>query len=387
MRVVWFESVGGASGDMLLGALAGCGLDWDAFRRPLEAGVPDLRILCGRDVVHGMEVVRVWCEGSDDAPERHLAEVLSVVEGLDLPSSVRARAAEAFERLAVVEAGAHGCSVDEIHFHELGALDSIMDVVGFFWALHLLGVERVEASPLRLGSGSVRTDHGLLPVPVPAVAGLVRGLPVVPGPGEGELTTPTGALLLAASAESFGPMPPMRVLACGTGAGQRATPWLNVHRAWLGEVTADAVVHDTAMLETNLDDVTGEALGYLRERLEALGALDVTVLTGVGKKGRPVHLVRVLVPTSLRDAAVEALLTHTPALGVRVAAVERVCLERRMETVEVEGARIRVKVAVREGRVLRREPEYEDCAAVARATGRPLADVMDEARRRSGGEC
>lgn len=390
MKTLYLESVAGASGDMLLGALCACGLDWDRFRAPLEEGVPGLKIL--REAVQrgGLEAWRLWME-SDEAPvHRHLSDVLAIVERLHLPEAVKDAAARDFRRLAEVESAAHGEPVDHVHFHEVGALDSILDVVGFHWALHLLEIDRVVASPLKLGWGSVETAHGTMPVPAPATAHLVEGLPVEAGPCEGELTTPTGALLIGGAAEAWGAMPAMRVETSGLGAGSRLQPRFNVLRAWVGEEEGEKSQGDGSrpasigclVLETHLDDVTPEALGLLREGLEERGAFDVAVFTGVGKKGRPVHAVTVVAPDGDPRPYLDMLFRHSTALGVRLRRQERVCLDRRFEEVEIDGRTVAVKLGYWEGDLVHLEAEFEDCAAVVRATGRPLAEVQHEARER-----
>jgi len=390
MRMLYLESVGGASGDMLLGALKGCGLDWDAFRRPLEDAVPGLAICTERQCRRGLMVDRLWADFPEEQPHRHLSDVLAIVDSVDIPEVVRQAARKAFERLAAVEAACHGTSPENVHFHEVGAVDSLMDVIGFFWALHLLEVDVVVASPLRLGWGDVETSHGLLPVPVPAVVGLVGDVPVEAGPGPGELTTPTGALLVTEVAQRFSTLPAMRVHHVGCGAGSReGVGGLNILRAWLGEADDSAYVAEAGeghrepviVFECNVDDATPEQLAYLRERLEDLGAFDVSIFGGVGKKSRPVHLIRVVADPSDKAAIIDAVMVHSSTLGLRWETMDRLCLARETVMVEAFGESIRVKLAHWKGRRVRCEPEYEDCARAARATGCSLAEVQYGARR------
>ncbi len=379
MKTLYLESVGGASGDMLLGALCALGLNFEEFKAPLEAGLPELTIK--REVVkrHGLTMWRLWGDVGEHVHERHLSEIKELVLALDLPQEVKDKAIAAFQRLGEVEANAHGCSIDHIHFHELGATDSIMDIVGYFWALHLLGVERVEASPLKLGYGSVKTAHGLLPVPVPAVAALIEGIPVEVGNMEGEMTTPTGALLIGQSAQKIGQMPSMTVSAQAMGTGTKEYEALNVLRAWLGEIEEEQ--NSLLLFECNIDDTTPEQLSYARECLENAGALDVTILTGQGKKGRPVHLLQVLFDSQKEDELLDIVFRETTTLGVRKRPVDRVCLPRFLKRVEVEGYPVSVKVANWKEDVTKFQPEYEDCAAISRKTGYSLSEIMDKAKR------
>ena len=324
----------------------------------------------------------------EEQVHRHLSDVLNIIDKLDLPDEVKTASSDDFRRLAEAEADAHGEPVEHVHFHEVGALDSIMDVVGFHWALHLLEIDRVEASPLKLGWGMVKTAHGEMPVPAPATARLIKGIPVEPGQWEGELTTPTGALLIGGKAKAWGPMPSMTVLVTGVGAGKRLVPAFNVLRAWIGEIESRPVSalgpaeENCIVLESNLDDVTPEALGLLREKLEAAGALDLTIMTGVGKKGRPVHHLSVVCNDTEQRGILDTLFRHSTALGVRIRRQGRICLDRRFETIEVDGFSVAVKMGYWEGDLVHIEPEFEDCANVVRATGRSLSEVQHEARER-----
>ena len=385
LRTLYLESVSGASGDMLLGALCGLGLDFDSFKAPLERGLPELEILRERVSQHAISAWRVWGEVSGKPAARHLSEILSLIDGLEVNDRARERAKKAFERLAEVEARAHDCALEEIHFHELGATDSIMDIVGFFWALELLDVQQVVASPLKLGHGFVDTDHGVLPVPVPAVAALVEGLPVEVGSIEGEQTTPTGALLIGEVASSFGPLPDMGVIAQAMGAGSRVCRGLNVHRAWLGEARDHSGTKERLqMLEFNVDDMSPEQLAYLRERVEAHGVADFTILTGEGKKGRPIHLIQILLDERLSLEVIKEVFLHSSTLGLRRRSVERIVLPRKEQRIECFGSSIRVKEAnFSMGSVARQKfkAEYEDCAALSRSKGISLLDVYDEVRR------
>jgi uncharacterized protein (TIGR00299 family) protein len=320
-----------------------------------------------------------------DQPHRGLREVLAIVHGGRLPTDVVERASQVFERLAEVEAFIHGTTVDEVEFHEVGAIDAIVDVVGVVYGLHLLDADwsALTSSGLPTGSGWVRSQHGRLPVPAPATLELLRraGTPVRSAPAEGdtgELTTPTGAALLTVLAR-FGAPPAAPIDRVGYGFGTREPPWPNAVRVWLGSSTRpgrDQVVQ----IETNLDDATPEELGFAMERLFEAGALDVAFSPLQMKKNRPGVLVRVLARPADGARLAELVLEHTSALGVRVEHIERVIAQRSERSVQTPWGAVRVKVK----HLGQREvvaPEYEDCARVARQAGVPLRDVYAAARR------
>lgn len=319
MKTLYIESVGGASGDMLLGALVDCGLNWEEFSGPLERALPELKMYKKSIVSRGLSATRVWGEAETVPPCRHLADIVSLIEASELSEAVKEYTYNAFKRLALVEAQAHGTTIDEVHFHEVGATDSIMDVAGFFLALELLGVEKVTASPLKLGSGTVKTSHGILPVPVPAVAKLVAGVPIESVVSTGELTTPTGALLITQVADDYGLLPSMIVDKTGVGCGCRESTdnhW-NVVRLWLGDEETKTPVEDRIMIEFNVDDMDSESISYLQRKLEAAGARDVSIYSGVGKKGRVVQLLQILVLKPDFDNVSETIFKHSATIGFR----------------------------------------------------------------------
>jgi hypothetical protein len=398
VKILYIESIGGASGDMLLGALVDCGLNWEEFAGPLEKALPELKMHRESVVSRGLASTRVWGEAECEPPCRHLSDIVSLIEASKLSPAVKEDTYKAFKRLALAEADAHGTTIEEVHFHEVGATDSIMDVAGFFLALELLGVEKVVASPLKLGSGTVKTSHGLLPVPVPAVARLVTGVPLESVASTGELTTPTGALLITQVADSYGPLPSMVVGKTGVGCGSRESTdshW-NVVRVWLGEeVTSSGVeitssgiektvsgiermpsaVEERVMIEFNIDDMDSESLSYLQRKLEAAGARDVSIYGGVGKKGRVVHLLQILVLKADFDNVRQVIFKHSATIGFRYHPVKTCCLQRTVVTVEIEGLSVRVKESFLEGALVQRKPEFEDCVSVAEKTGMTLDDI------------
>ncbi|MCS7177709.1 MAG: nickel pincer cofactor biosynthesis protein LarC [Anaerolineae bacterium] len=375
--ILYLDLFSGAAGDMLLGALVDLGLPLEVLRA--ELGKMDLsgyELEAERQVRRGISGTRLHVRDLARAhPARHLPDIRRLLEGSRLSPKVRDRSLAVFERLARAEARVHHVSVDEVHFHEIGAVDTLVDVVGFVLGLESLSVERVYASPVPLGSGFVQTEHGLLPVPAPATAALLAEVsaPVRPHPAPTEILTPTAAALLAELA-TFG-QPPMRVRAVGYGFGEKEFPWPNAVRAWLGD-SEEALAQETVcLLECNLDDATGEVLGYVMERLFAAGALDVWFTPIQMKKHRPGVMLSALARPEGADTLAALILRETPTLGVRRRQTERVIAERREESVETEWGTVRVKEKWLDGQKVAVSPEYEDCARIARERGVPLSDV------------
>jgi uncharacterized protein (TIGR00299 family) protein len=378
---------------MLLGALLDTGVRLDDLR----AGLATLP-------VHGWELAaervadkglsgtraRVTVDAAVEQPHRRLSDIEAILRGAEgLPQVVRDKAGEVFRRLAEVEAAIHATGLEEVHFHEVGAVDAIVDVVGVVLGLHLLDVDwsRLVSSGLPLGSGWVRASHGHLPVPAPATLELVRragaptrGTPPAEAPS-GELTTPTGAALLTVLARFDAP-PPVRLERIGYGFGTRQLPWPNAVRVWTGpfdESPPRAVLDSVAEIETHLDDATPEELGFAMERLLAAGALDVAFVPLQMKKNRPGVLLRVLGRPNDAQRLAELVLEHTSALGARVQVIQRLIAPRSERLVQTPFGEVRVKLKHLGERVVA-APEYEDCATAARASGVPLADVFAAAR-------
>jgi uncharacterized protein (TIGR00299 family) protein len=405
LRIVYFDCFSGASGDMLLGGLLDAGTGGHMGAAPasglaLDDLLADLahlqmgvyRLIAQRVTRQGLTGthLRVLAEAGN-WPAVNLPAIERIVGGSSLPERVRTRSLAVFRRLAQVEAAVHGTTVEEIHFHELGAVDTLVDVVGFVCALERLGIEAVYCSPLPQGGGSVETEHGLLPVPAPATLALLAqaGAPTVPGPIEAELLTPTGAALLAEFATFE--RPAMTVQAVGYGFGTKEFAFPNALRVWIGEPAGQA--HSPAPtpdqgdqgdevveLACNLDDVTGEALGYAMERLLAEGALDAWFTPIQMKKNRPGVQVSVLARPEDAPALAALLLRETPTLGVRWQVLSRTKADREMRQVETPWGTVRVKVKLLAGKAVAVSPEYDDCARLAAQADVPLAEVMDAAR-------
>lgn len=384
MRVLYLDLFSGAGGDMLLGTLLDLGLPLDDLKADLaRMALSGYELESERRVRHGLSGTQFRVRDViQEHPARHLRDVRRLIVESTLSERVKKTSVAVFERLARAEARVHGVGPDEIHFHELGAVDSLIDIVGFIAGLERLGVERVFASPVPLGSGTIQTEHGLLPVPAPATLALLAEVnaPTCPHPAQTEIVTPTAAALLAELA-TFA-CPPMRVHAVGYGFGQKEFPWANVVRAWLGQAEdADAGRDQVTLLECNLDDTTGETLGYAMEQLFAAGALDVWFTPVQMKKNRPGVVLSVLAHPEQADALAQVILRQTPTLGLRMSLVERVVAERRVREVETPWGKVRVKEKWLAGERVAVSPEYEDCARIARERDIPLQQVWDAAAK------
>jgi pyridinium-3,5-bisthiocarboxylic acid mononucleotide nickel chelatase len=384
VNLLWVDASAGASGDMLLGALVGAGADLAVLQAAVDGlGTEPVRLVRHQVTRGGLAATKVDVEVSPSDVRRTWPDVRALVEGAGLPAAVRDRALDVFARLARAEGTAHGIDAEQVHFHEVGALDSLADVVGVSAALHDLGVTDVRCGPLSLGRGEVRTRHGVLPVPVPAVLGVLAGTgaPVAAGEVDGEACTPTGAALLASAVTGWGPMPAMTVHASGSGAGGRdphGRP--NVLRVVLGEPVEDDVAapayDEAVVLEANVDDLDPRVWPGVLAALLAAGAADAWLTPILMKKGRPAHTLSVLVAPGALDAVRRVVFTESSTIGVREHAVRKQALERELRTVVVDGCDIAVKVARLDGAVVNVAPEYDDVAAAAVRLGRPVKAVL-----------
>jgi pyridinium-3,5-bisthiocarboxylic acid mononucleotide nickel chelatase len=382
-RVVYFDCASGASGDMLLGALVDLGMSLDDLRVELQRlPVRGFHVQSHRVHRSGLHATKVDVVIEHEPGPSHahshrgLAEILEILEKSGLDAAVRDRASSLFRRLAEAEAAVHGSSLEQVHFHEVGAVDAIVDVVGGCFGLAWLQADRFVASPLNLGTGTVTMSHGVYPVPPPATALLVAGVPVY-GAGEGELLTPTGALLVTGHATAYGPLPPLTLQAVGNGAGSREIPGRpNVLRLLVGEDGTEAGSDRVLVLECEIDDMSPQLYGPLVERLLGLGALDVFYTAVTMKKGRPGLLLTVLASPDRREALEEVLFAETTTLGVRRQEWERTVLGRERVEVETPYGSIGVKVGSRGGRVYNAQPEFEECRKAAEARGVPVKEVQ-----------
>ncbi len=391
MRALYFDCFAGVSGDMIIGALIDLGVDLDALSNQLSSlGLSAHQVKAERVKRSGIAAVKFNVEVDEGKqPARKLADISEIINRSELSAQVKARSIQIFERLAEAEAHVHGSTREQVHFHEVGAVDSIIDTVGAMIGIEMLGVDRFFASPLRLGHGLVQTQHGLMPVPAPATAELVRGVPVYAGEIEGEFVTPTGAAIVTILCERFGPLPEMEITRAGYGAGSRDPKGFpNALRIVMGDVSesnakVDNESHhqsDSVMVvETNIDDMNPQAYGFVMDRAFALGALDVFIIAAQMKKARPGTLLTVLCEPAKSDSIIEMLLRETTTLGVRYYEAKRRLLERAVETVETEYGAVRMKVARAGDRTLHFLPEYDDCARLAASHGKPVIEVQSAA--------
>ncbi len=380
--VAWLDVTAGVAGDMLLGALVDAGADLAEVQRLVDLVLPETVRLEAKQVLRaGLRAVKVEVLSMvEDHPHRRWPEIRARIENADLPGPVADRATAVFRRLAEVEASAHGVPVEDVEFHEVGSWDSVADVVGTCAALHLLGVKDVVATRIALGSGTVRTVHGLLPVPVPAVLGLIDGWQVEAG-GAGELATPTGAALVTTYATAQGPLPALDVVTSGVGAGTRDPAGRpNVVRVVLGTRPAvpDAS-QSMVVIEANVDDLDPRVWPTVLTALMAAGAADAWLTPILMKKGRPAHTLSVLGGPDEAPALRDQVLRLTSTIGIRQTTVERWALDRGWTDVSVDGHAVPVKVAHHDGKVVHATPEFEDVAALADELAQPVGVVLSSA--------
>ena len=420
MKLLYFDCFNGASGDMILGALLDAGLPLDDLRRALGSlGLEEYELAAARVLRAGVSATQFRViergrparhdqpagDAAAAAPHAHspagthahhgpgrtathahahrsVVEILALIERSALSTSARARARLLFERLAEAEAAVHQMPVERVHLHEVGALDSIIDVVGAVFAIEWFGAERIVVSPMNVGAGMVRSAHGVFPVPAPATVRLLGDAPIYSSGAQAELLTPTGALLLTGHADAFGPVPAMRVEQVGYGAGTRELPDTpNVLRVLVGETADGPAVESIVVLECEIDDMNPQIFGVLMDRLYASGALEVYFAPVQMKKNRPGTLVTVLAPPDRQEALAAAVFRETTTIGIRYHDVRRERLDRAVVPVETPFGTIRFKVASRHGAVVNAAPEFDDCVRAAAERGAAVKDVQAAAMR------
>jgi uncharacterized protein (TIGR00299 family) protein len=426
LSVLYFDCFSGASGDMILGALIDAGVPLEALRSALgslavdhdavwtervrRAGLTATKLnVRGEEppadhvgvghqhhVHHGHEhsdrgghrhEAALAHEQEGEAlpaaisrhhePHRSLAEIYALIDRSSLAAAGKTRAKELFQRLGEVEAGIHGTTLEKVHLHEVGALDSIIDIVGAVFALEWLGADKVVCSPLNVGGGTIRSAHGVYPVPAPATARLLQGAPIYSGPQNVELVTPTGALIVSGYARSYGPVPPMRLRAIGYGAGSRDFPDTpNVLRVLVGDEAESTPSDTVVVIEAEIDDMNPQIFGLLMDRLLTEGALDVFYTAIQMKKNRPGTLLTVVAAPGLRERLTNTIFRETTTIGVRYREMARECLTREIVSVETPFGVIRFKVARQGSEIVNASPEFDDCVRAAEAAGKPLKDVQ-----------
>ena len=384
MALAYFDCFSGISGDMTLSALVDAGVSIDVLRSELaKLNLPGYEIKSEKVKRSEIAATKIHVIiDKKDQQSRHLSDILSIIESSALSSPVKEKSSRIFTRLADAEAKVHGTTPDRIHFHEVGAVDSIVDNVGAIIGLELLGITRVMASAINVGSGTVKTAHGMLPIPAPATTELLVGIPFYQSSTPFELTTPTGAVIISTLCSSFGPLPPMKVNRIAYGAGDKEFPGMpNVLRLMIGEPVASYDEDTSIIIETNIDDMSPQIYGYLVDRLMLQGAHDVYLTPIIMKKGRPAILLSVLTDKTKTDVVLDTIFRETTSIGVRIHEVGRKKLSREAREVETVYGKIRIKISKRGDEVLTITPEYEDCRRIAEEKQIPLKQVIEEAKK------
>jgi uncharacterized protein (TIGR00299 family) protein len=387
MKAAYFDCFSGVSGDMMLGAVVDAGCPVEVLRNSLRGlELPGWEVSAERVWKNGVAATHVRVKTEETQAHRSLSTILGILEKADLPGEVKGRAAAMFRKLGEAEAAVHNVALERVHFHEVGAVDAIVDITGACIGFTELGIETFACSPLNVGGGTVKMVHGILPVPAPATARLLLGKPTYSSGLQRELVTPTGAAIVATVCESFGPQPAMKVGAVGYGAGAADVEGQpNVLRIMVGEISGNVLDGNGGairILEANLDDMNPQIYGYLLEKALAAGALDVFTTPIYMKKNRPGTLVSILCKPEDETRFRAMLFAETTTLGIRSHLVERLALPREHVSVATRFGDVRVKVAKSEGRLLHASPEFEDCRKLAEAKNVPLQEVMEQAMLR-----
>ena len=384
MRIGYFDCFSGASGDMILGALVDAGLPLEELQATLSGlGVSGIRLNAERVKRGAFVGTRVLVETDERGhPHRHLPDIEGILDGADILDAVRTDAKRIFRRLADAEAAAHGVTPDHIHFHEVGALDAMADVVGAVWGIRHLGLERIHVSPFNLGGGFIQAAHGRMPVPAPGTAALLAGVPAYGSEIQAELTTPTGAAILTTLAAAYGPLPPMAVERVAYGAGGRdLKEQPNLLRLMIGESSSDFDRDQVTILEATIDDMNPQFFEPLMDRLFEAGALDVFLSPVSMKKSRPGTVLTILTEAHVADRCAALVLSHSTSFGVRAHTATRWKLPRDIISVSTSYGPVRVKRGFAEDRITILAPEYDDCRRLALAAGVPIQRIYDEARQ------
>jgi len=390
MKIAYFDCFSGISGDMILGALIDTGIEVEELTKSLaQLNVSGYQIKVSRVARGAITATHVEVLTGEEKAERNLNDIYDILEQSHLEGGIVQQCRQVFLNLARAEAKVHNKGIEEIHFHEVGALDTIVDVAGSLIGLKKLGVTKVYASPLRVGSGSVKCRHGELPLPAPATLELLKGVPIYSTGTSAELVTPTGAAILTTLCDRFGPFPTLRLEKVGYGAGSRQLNFPNVLRLSIGEISLEYDEDLVIILETDIDDMNPELYDYLSSQLLEKGALDVSLISLQMKKNRPGIRLSVLGPLQNQERLLEIIFRETTTLGVRISEVRRKKLRRQIEVVDTSLGRVRVKEIFRGDKRTTLTPEYEDCSKIAREKNLPLRivyqTVQEEAEKKLRG--
>ncbi len=384
MTLAYFDCFSGISGDMTLGALVDAGVAIELLRAELEKlNLRGYEITALKVTRAGIPSTKVHvCLEEKEQPARHLADIRKLIEDSALSPSIRQKSIAVFERLAQAEARVHGTTPDKVHFHEVGAVDAIVDIVGSVIGLELLGITKIVGSPVNLGSGTIKTSHGILPVPAPATVELLKGIPTYGSEIPFELTTPTGAAILSTLGASFGPLPQMKMDRIAHGAGGKEIEGRpNVLRLMIGEPAAAYEEDISIVVETNIDDMNPQIYDHVIDKLLQQGAHDAFLTPIIMKKGRPAVLLSVLTDRGKMDGVLDTIFRETTSIGVRISEVGRRKLTREIRQVDTLYGTIRMKVSRRGDEIMTATPEYEDCRKIAEEKQVPLKQVIEEAKK------
>ena len=383
MRIAYFDCFSGASGDMILGSLIDAGLSPRLFREVLKKlGIPDVRLRVKKVLKGGISATQVIVASrKNERPHRDLKELLKIIERSSLETHIKKKSKEIFERIALAEAKIHQKPVDDIHFHELGGLDSVVDIVGSVWGLDQLEIQQIHVSKVNVGTGFVRCEHGLLPVPAPATLYLMKGKPIYSSGVERELLTPTGAAILTSLGLEFGPMPLMKVERIGYGAGRDELSHPNVLRLIIGTSVSNSEKEEVMVIETNIDDMNPQFYDFVMEELFAMGIKDVFLTPIIMKKNRPATLLTIVTSPEKLSSITKFLLRETTTIGLRWREEVRARADREILSLRTKYGKIRFKLARWDGKMINVSPEYEDCKRLALEKRISLKEIFEEAKK------
>jgi uncharacterized protein (TIGR00299 family) protein len=383
MRILYFDCFSGISGDMALGALLDLGIDVETWKKELDKlSLDKFEVRTTKRRKGILEGTDVEVISHDSTTHRNLSRILEILEKSSLPPSVKQLSQKMFLKLGEAESRVHGIPLSEVHFHEIGAIDTIIDIVGTAIALELLKIDLVYSSPLPLGEGFIEFSHGTIPVPAPATLELLKGIPVYSQGVKGELVTPTGAVIVSTLAKDFGPLPLLKIEKVGYGVGKHDYGPLNWLRVFLGETCFEFEEDKNVVVEANIDDMNPQVYEYLQEKLFQKGALDVTMTPIIMKKSRPGILLSVLARPEREREIIDVIFRESTSIGVRTYQVEKRMAKREIQEIESPWGKVRVKVS-RYQEMVQITPEYEDCKRIAQREGIPLKAVIREIERLS----
>lgn len=389
MKTAYFDCFSGISGDMILGALVDAGAPLDKLKEGLaHLNLDGYNITASTVLKKGIRATKVdVIIEPHDFPERPLKDLRNIILDSTLDVNVKNKSLSVIQRIAEAEAVVHNCRIEDVHFHEVGHIDTIVDVVGSVYCLQSLGIDKVIASPIDTGSGHVKSSHGILPIPAPVTAELLKGVPVYSSGINRELTTPTGAAIITSFASAFASLPEMKLSSVGYGAGGwELDEKANILRVLIGEDNYACEEDEVILMETNIDDMNPQIYEYLMEKLFLSGALDVYLTQTIMKKSRPGHLLSVVTKIDQLSDIKKLLFQETTTLGLRINRIARSTLKREIKEVTLPQGKVRVKVSSGPDGIVNRVPEYEDCKKIAVETGIPLKDIIELAKKFSPAE-